>query len=108
MTANLWVSLIVGIAGPLATILVVLLSNKKNEQKQNQSDGKINKKVDEYKEVTLYRIDQLEKKQDIHNGIIERVYVGEGNILELQHDIRDVKNRLDNIQRQIDNIKDCK
>ena len=107
MTANLWVSLIVGIAGPLATILVVVLSNKKNEQKQNQSDEARNKKVDEYKEVTLYRIDQLEKKQDIHNGIIERVYVGEGNILELQHEIRDLKAEVINLKHQIDSIKDC-
>lgn len=24
---------------------------------------------------TMYRIEQLEKKQDIHNGVIERVYM---------------------------------
>lgn len=41
--------------------------------------------------LVTYRLDRLEKKQDIHNGIIERVYIAEGNILELQHDIKDLK-----------------
>lgn len=38
-----------------------------------------------------YRLDRMEKKQDIHNGVIERVYIAEGQIAELQHDIKDLK-----------------
>ena len=41
--------------------------------------------------LVTYRLDRLEKKQDIHNGIIERVYIAEGHIAELQHDIKDLK-----------------
>lgn len=40
-----------------------------------------------------YRIEQLEHKQDIHNGMIERMYKVEGRVTEIEHDIRDLKNR---------------
>ena len=40
-----------------------------------------------------YRIEQLEHKQDIHNGMIERVYKVEGRLTEAEHDIRDLKAR---------------
>ena len=38
-----------------------------------------------------YRIEQLEKKVEKHNNIIERMYRAEGHIEELQHDVRDLK-----------------
>lgn len=38
-----------------------------------------------------FRLEQLEKKQDIHNGVIERVYKIEGHVREIQHDIQDLK-----------------
>lgn len=40
-----------------------------------------------------YRLEQLEHKQDIHNGMIERMYKVEGRVTEIEHDIRDLKNR---------------
>ena len=42
--------------------------------------------------VIAYRIEQLEKKQDIHNGMIERTYKLEGRMTEAEHEIRDLKN----------------
>lgn len=36
---------------------------------------------------TLYRIEQLEKKQDKHNCLIERMYECEKNIAVLQEEI---------------------
>ena len=41
-----------------------------------------------------YRLEQLEHKQDIHNGMIERMYKVEGRMTEAEHDIRDLKARL--------------
>ena len=38
-----------------------------------------------------YRIKKLEEKVDKHNSMIERMYRAEGNITELQHDVRDLK-----------------
>lgn len=38
-----------------------------------------------------YRIEQLEKKVEKHNKIVERTFVLEGQMAEVQHDIRDLK-----------------
>lgn len=40
---------------------------------------------------TNFRLDRLEKKVELHNNLIERMYKAEGEITELQHDIRDLK-----------------
>ena len=38
-----------------------------------------------------WRLDRLEKKVDLHNNAVERLYVVEGKITEMEHDIRDIK-----------------
>ena len=40
-----------------------------------------------------YRIDQLEKKVEKHNSVVERTYKLEGEVRELQHEIKDLKER---------------
>ena len=39
------------------------------------------------------RIDDLSKKVEKHNNMIERVYILEGKMTEAEHDIRDLKAR---------------
>lgn len=41
--------------------------------------------------VTTEKIGALEKKVEKHNQVIERVYRLEGQMVEVQHDIRDLK-----------------
>lgn len=41
--------------------------------------------------LTIYRINQLEKKVEKHNGVIERTFILEGRMNEAEHDIRDMK-----------------
>ena len=41
--------------------------------------------------LTTYRIEQLEKKVQAHNEVVERTYILEGQVTELQHDVRDLK-----------------
>lgn len=43
---------------------------------------------------TNVRIAQLEKKVDKHNQVVERTYKLEGEMQEVQHDIRDIKQKL--------------
>ena len=38
-----------------------------------------------------YRLEQLERKVDKHNSVVERTYILEGQVTELQHDVRDLK-----------------
>lgn len=40
-----------------------------------------------------YRIEQLEKKVDKHNNVVERMYSVEGRIRECEHDICDIRKR---------------
>ena len=41
--------------------------------------------------LTQYRLKELEKKVDKHNNIVERMYIVEGKVTELEHDVRDLK-----------------
>ena len=41
--------------------------------------------------LTTYRIEQLERKVSAHNSLVERTYKLEGQMVEVQHDIRDLK-----------------
>lgn len=41
--------------------------------------------------LTEYRIGQLEKKVEKHNSVVERTFVIEGQIKELQHEVSDLK-----------------
>ena len=41
--------------------------------------------------LTMYRIEQLEKKVEKHNNVIERTYKLEGRMTEAEHDLRDMK-----------------
>ena len=42
--------------------------------------------------LTEYRIKQLESKVAKHNEVVERTFKLEGQVLELQHDVRDLNN----------------
>ena len=44
--------------------------------------------------LTQYRLSQLEEKVSRHNNLVERTYVLEGQMTEVQHDIRDLKTNL--------------
>lgn len=41
--------------------------------------------------LTRYRIEQLEKKVQAHNNLVERTYRLEGRVTEMEHDMRDWK-----------------
>lgn len=41
--------------------------------------------------LTIYRIEQLEKKVEKHNRIVERTFILEGRMNEAEHDIQQMK-----------------
>ena len=43
--------------------------------------------------LTQYRLQKLEEKVQAHNNMIERVYKLEGQMVEVQHDIRDLRGK---------------
>ena len=40
-----------------------------------------------------YRLEQLEKKVNLHNSAVERLFKAEGQITELQHEVKEIKGR---------------
>lgn len=45
-----------------------------------------------------WRLSSLEKKVEKHNQIVERTYKLEGQVLELQHDVRDLKSGINELR----------
>ena len=69
MNAEIIVALVTGAFTFAGVVMTVWAGNKKTSaQIKAQTD------------VTLYRIEQLEKKQDKHNTLIERMYKAEDKI----------------------------
>lgn len=40
-----------------------------------------------------HRIQELEKRVDKHNNVVERTFILEGRVREAEHDIIDIKNK---------------
>lgn len=41
-----------------------------------------------------FRLKQLEARVEKHNNVLERTYILEGQMTEVQHDIRDIKQKI--------------
>lgn len=68
MNGEIWVAIITGLASLIGVIITVAVGNK----------------------LTIYRIEQLERKVELHNNAVERLFVAEGNIKTLQHDVKNI------------------
>ena len=68
-----WIAALSALGSGLLSLLGVYFANRKSAA------------------LIAYRLEQLEKKQSVHNGMIERMYIVEGRITEAEHDIRDLK-----------------
>lgn len=62
-------TIIVGIISLVGTFCGVLTSNK----------------------LTNFRIEKLEKKMETQNDILERIYKLEGQVIEIQHNVQELK-----------------
>ena len=68
-----WIGVLSAIITGLLSLAGVYLANRKSTA------------------LIAYRLEQLERKQDKHNNLIERMYKVEGRLTEAEHDIRDLK-----------------
>lgn len=48
--------------------------------------------------ITAYRIEQLEKKVDKHNQVVERMYEAEKNISVISEEIKNVNHRIEELE----------
>lgn len=78
MNADIIVAIITSVFTLLGVVITVAVGNNK----------------------TLYRIEQLEKKQDKHNTLIERMYSAEDKISILDERIKVANHRIDDLEHR--------
>lgn len=70
---NIWTAVLSAAITGAFSLLGVYLANRKSQA------------------LIAYRLEQLEIKQDKHNNLIERTFILEGRMTEVEHDVRDLK-----------------
>ena len=68
-----WVPVVAAAVTGLLSLLGVYLANRKSSA------------------LIAYKIGELEKKVDKHNQVVERTFILEGKVTELDHNVRDLK-----------------
>ncbi len=89
MDAGIIIALITGVS-TLAGVIITVRSGNKNTEKQLKEQTKL----------TLYRIDQLEIKQQKHNELIERMYIAEDKINVLDERVKVANHRIDDLEHK--------
>jgi len=91
-------AIIVAAISLLGTVITVWAANRHTlaelDKKSELSDAKLDAKLERHQAVTDTKIDELTRKVEKHNNMIERVYQLEGKMTEAEHDIRDLKGRV--------------
>ena len=91
-------ALITGGLALIGTIVTVLAANKHTlaelDKKSELSDAKLDAKLERHQAVTDTKIEELTRKVEKHNNMIERTFQLEGRMNEAEHDINDLKGRV--------------
>lgn len=83
------VAIVTGVFTLAGVIITVVYGNKKTSENIKQQT-----------DVTLYRITQLERKQDKHNTLIERMYKVEEDVDILAERIKVANHRIEDLERK--------
>jgi hypothetical protein len=90
-------TIIVALVSLAGTVITVWAANRHTlaelDKKSELSDAKIDAKLERHQAVTDTKIDELTRKVEKHNNMIERTYQLEGRMNEVEHDIRDLRGR---------------
>lgn len=91
-------TIIVAAISLIGTVVTVLAANRHTlaeiEKKSELSDIRLDAKLEKHQAVTDTKIEELTRKVERHNNMIERTYQLEGRMNEAEHDIRDLKGRV--------------
>ena len=90
MTEGIIIALITSGISLIGVVITVIYGNKKTT-----------KMVKEQGDLTLYRIELLEKKQDKHNTLIERMYKVEDQVNILSEKVKVENHRIDDLERSV-------
>ena len=91
MNTEIIVAIITCVGSAVVAIITTSHNTKKSAEAMKRQNEESNQRMMQLSEKTLYRIEQLEKKQDKHNGVMERMVIAEENIKSLKHRMNDVE-----------------
>ena len=95
----LFITIIINI-GTIAYFAGILKSNQENQNITMQNLKKdFKENLQNFKSDFKEHFDRLEKKQDKHNGLIERTYKNERDISVLQEQIKVENHRIEDLER---------
>jgi aspartate oxidase len=91
-------TIIVALISLLGTVVTAWAANRHTlaelDKKSELSDAKLDAKLERHQAVTDTKIDELVKKVEKHNNMIERTFRLEGRMDEAEHEIQDLKGRV--------------
>ncbi len=80
MNSEIIIALISALSVAIPSLVATLFSNYQN-----------NKKQEENKKLTIYRLEELEKKVDKYNHVMEKIYSIEVDLKNLKEDMKELK-----------------
>lgn len=87
MTEGIIIAIITAGLSLVGVVITVICGNNKTA-----------KTVKAQTDLTIYRIEELEKKQDKHNTLIERMYVVEGKLDKLDEKLKVENHRISDLE----------
>ena len=87
MSNEVIVEIVAGCFIIASVVITGLFNNKKTKDR-----------IKEQSDITVYRLDKLEAKQDKHNHIIERMYKAEDEIHIMQEKIKVQNHRIEDLE----------
>ena len=78
------IAALISVVGSIIVAMISFYANRKGAKEASETNAKL----------IAYRIQELERKQDKHNSMIERMFQLEGRMTEAEHDIRDIKQHI--------------
>lgn len=82
----MWETIICSVISAVTAIIVCILNSNANHKK-------LISELEKHDELQAYRIEQLEKKQDKHNNLIERTFILEEKMKVANHRIDDLERK---------------
>lgn len=82
----MWETIIGSVISAVTAIVVCMINANANHKK-------LLNELEKHDELQAYRIEQLEKKQDKHNNLIERTFILEEKIKVANHRIDDLERK---------------
>ena len=80
MNSEIIIALISALSVAIPSLVATLFSNYQN-----------NKKQEENKKLTIYRLEELEKKVDKYNHVMEKIYSIEVDLKNLKEDMKELE-----------------